>query len=473
MTTPPAAAAATLAPPELAELAAQLSGPLLTPESAEYDAERSGFQLARQHRPAVIIGAARPEDVQAAVRFASRHGLPVAVQATGHASAAVAGDGGLLITTSRMRGVAVDAHARTARLAAGTRWDEVIAEAAPTGLAPLSGSLPTVGAVSYTLGGGLGPLSRRYGYAADHVRSLDVVTADGERHQVTAESSPDLFWALRGARDNVGIVVAMEIDLVPVRTLYGGAMYFTGPAAAAAVDLFAEWTRGVPDGMTSSIAVVSVPDLPMVPEPIRGRRVTHLRVAYTADDLTGGPALVAPFRELGPVIDTVGEMPVTAIASIHNDPTTPAAAESDTTFLRALSGDAVRTLLTEAGPEAASPTLVEVRHLGGRLSHPADVPNAVGHRDAGYLLNVISPLRGVTAEEARARHREVLAAMAPWSTGGRGLNFIGADGARDVRSAYEPDDYARLARVKAAYDPHNLFRHNLNVPPAPDPSEQP
>ena len=174
-------------------LADQVTGPVLAPRQEGYDDERAGWQTARQHRPDLLVGAAGPADVQAAVTYASGRGLPVAVQGTGHASAAVAGDGGVLITTARMSAVRVDADAGTAWVAAGTRWDQVIREAAPAGLAPLSGSAPHVGAVSYTLGGGLALLSRSFGYAADHVRGLDVVTADGRLRHVTRDCEPDLF----------------------------------------------------------------------------------------------------------------------------------------------------------------------------------------------------------------------------------------------------------------------------------------
>jgi hypothetical protein len=175
-------------------LADQVTGPVLAPRDEGYDEERAGWQTARQHRPDLVVGAAGPADVQAAVTYASGRGLPVAVQGTGHASAAVAGEGGVLITTARMSAVRVDADAGTAWVAAGTRWDQVIHKAAPAGLAPLSGSAPHVGAVSYTLGGGLALLSRSFGYAADHVRGLDVVTADGRLRHVTRDCEPDLFW---------------------------------------------------------------------------------------------------------------------------------------------------------------------------------------------------------------------------------------------------------------------------------------
>lgn len=213
-------------------LADQVTGPVLAPRDKGYDAERAGWQTARRHRPDLLVGAAGPADVQAAVRYASDRGLPVAVQGTGHASAAVAAEGGVLITTARMNGVRVDADAGTAWVAAGTRWDRVVHRAAPAGLAPLSGSAPHVGAVSYTLGGGLALLSRSFGYAADHVRGLEAVTADGRLRRVTRDHEPDLFWALRGGRDNFGVVTAMEIDLMPVTTLYGGALVFPVEKAA-------------------------------------------------------------------------------------------------------------------------------------------------------------------------------------------------------------------------------------------------
>ncbi len=214
-----------------------------------YEAEIAGFQTAVPSKPAMVVAAASAADITEAVRFAATHELPVAVQATGH-GLAVAADGGLLISTRRMTGVEIDAAAGTARVEAGVRWGAVIEAAARHGLAPLSGSSPDVGVVGYTLAGGFGLMARRYGRAADHVRSLDVVTADGQLRHVTPES--DLFWALRGGRDNFGIVTALEFDLMPVTTLYGGGLYFEPHADI--LRAWRDWTAEAPDELTGTVA---------------------------------------------------------------------------------------------------------------------------------------------------------------------------------------------------------------------------
>ena len=448
-------------------LARRVTGPVLTPRDEQYDVERAGSQTARSHRPAILVGATGAADVQQAVEFAGRHGLAVAVQGTGHALAAVAAEGGVLINTSRMTGVRVNAQARTAWVEAGVRWNQVIQEAAPAGLTPLAGSAPGVGAVSYTLGGGLGLLSRRYGYAADHVRSIDVVTADGRLRQVTATSNPDLFWALRGGRDNFGVVTGIEIDLMPVPTLYGGGLFFDFASAREVFATYVRWSAGMPDEMTSSVAVIAFPDASVLPPPLRGRHVVHVRVAYSADDLSAGKELVAPLRALNPFNDTVRELPCTEVGTIHNDPPVPGAFESVTALLGELDADAVGAVLDLVGPHAPVPHVVELRHLGGRLARPADVANAVGNRDAQYLLNVVSRLERADITDIRPAHARLLEAIAPWSTGGRALTFLnGERDTRHVRSAYDPEDWRRLTEIKAVYDPRNIFRLNHNIPPA-------
>ncbi|MFD9442377.1 FAD-binding oxidoreductase [Streptomyces sp. NPDC060006] len=445
----------------------RVRGPVLTPRDEHYDAERAGAQTVRAHRPSILVGATGPADVQAAVEFAGRHGLAVAVQGTGHALGAVAGEGGVLINTSRMTGVRVDAAAGTAWVAAGVSWDRVIHEAAPAGLAPLAGSAPSVGVVSYTLGGGLGLLSRRYGYAADRVRSIDVVTADGRLRHVTAASEPDLFWALRGGRDNFGVVTGLEIELMPVAALYGGGLFFDFASAREVLGAYVRWSAGMPEEMTSSVAVISFPDLPVLPPPLRGRHVLHVRIAYAADDLGAGKELVAPLRALDPFNDTVRELSCAEVGTVHNDPTAPGTFESGTAMLGALDDGAVEALLDHVGPHTPVPHVVELRHLGGRLARPADVPNAVGNRDAHYLLSVVSRLERAPITGIRPAHERLLAALGPWSTGGRALTFLnGERDAEHVRSAYEPDDYRRLTEIKAAHDPQNLFRLNHNIPPA-------
>lgn len=218
-----------------------------------YDGERIGFQRLTPHRPAVVVSAVDAEDVRAAVAFAAARGLPVAVQATGHGLGRALQDG-VLINTRRMSEVRVDPETRTARVAAGATWRQVVDAAAPYGLAPLSGSFPGVGAVSYTLGGGVGLLARRHGFAADHVRRIDVVTADGRLREVTASSDPDLFWALRGGGRGLGVVTGMEIDLLPVTRIFGGGLYFDVAEVPGVLEGWRRWTETVPEELTSGLA---------------------------------------------------------------------------------------------------------------------------------------------------------------------------------------------------------------------------
>jgi FAD/FMN-containing dehydrogenase len=184
------------------------------------------------NRQCLIVVPESAADVRAAVTFADGQNRAVLVKSTGHQMVGQA-HGAVVIATRRLNDMTIDAVGHTARVGAGAMWSEVIEEAAKAGPAPLNGSNPTVGVAGYTLGGGLSPtLGRSHGYAADHVRSLDVVTAGGELRQVDAESEPDLFWALRGGKGNFAVVTALEFELFPVSRLYGGAIYFPGEQTA-------------------------------------------------------------------------------------------------------------------------------------------------------------------------------------------------------------------------------------------------
>ncbi|SCK18840.1 FAD-binding oxidoreductase [Streptomyces sp. WMMB 322] len=442
------------------------TGPVFRAGDAGYDAERAGLNRAVEHRPACVVGAVCAEDAAAAVRAAtSAPGGAVGVLATGHGPSAGADGDAVLVNTRRMTGVRVDPVGRTAWIEAGARWRDVLAASTCHGLAPLNGSSPSVGAVGYTLGGGAGLLGRRYGYAADHVRRLDVATADGRLRRVTGDGDPDLFWALRGGKDNFGIVVAMEIGLFPVARLYGGGLYFPAEATAEVLHAYAAWTRTAPEEMASSVLLMRYPDLPGAPEPLRGRFVTHVRIAYSGAP-ADGERLVRPLRGLGPrLLDTVRDMPYVHVGSIHHEPTdAPYVAYDRNLLLRELDVGAVETLVATAGPDADAPYVVEVRHFGGAYARSPAAPNAVGGRDAAFSL-----FTGVDAGAENRASRDCLhRKMAPWGTGGSCANFLGVEDTAPeaLRSAYTAGDYATLRAVKAAYDPDNVFRVNHNIPPA-------
>ncbi|WP_327404079.1 FAD-binding oxidoreductase [Streptomyces sp. NBC_01288] len=427
------------------------------PTDPGYEEELAGFQTGFTQRPAVIHGARSADDVLAAVRYAAAENLPVGVQATGHGLPG-GSEGGVLITTKRMDGVSIAPSARTVRVQAGVRWGQVVAAAEPHGLAPLNGSAPSVGAVSYTLSGGLGILAREFGYAADHVRSLDVVTADGRLRRVTRESEPDLYWALLGAGHAFGVVTELEIGLAPVRRLYGGSLAFDGREVdpTALLRAYEEWTRTVPDELTSSFAAVPYPDIPALPPHLRGRYVLSVRVAYTG---TGdeGAQLVAPLREFGPVLaDSLREMPYSESHTIHSDPPAPHAYYGDSAVVSELDVARVGEVLSLAGPDAADMCVVQVNHLGGALAKAA--PNSVPYREGRFLVRMLAVGE---REAARAQLDPAFALLAP-VTLGRAVTFAFGAGDRS-EGLYDAQTRKRLAELTSRYDPANLFRGNWLV----------
>lgn len=448
-------------------LAAALAGPLFLPGDRGYADEVAPYNLAMIPHPALVVGATSPEDVQTAVRFAVERGMPVAVQLTGHGPS-VPADGAVLVSTRRMTALTIDPVARTARVDAGVRLQQLIDAAAGFGLAPPSGSAPGVGIVGYFLGGGVGVLGRTLGFAADHVTAVDMITADGERRHVTADEHPDLFWAVRGGKGNFGVVTSLVLSLFPIDRIYGGGIFFPGAMAGQLFRAYREWVADLPDEMTSSMAFLRLPPLPTLPEPLRGQFVVHLRIAY-AGSTADGERLVAPLRAVAPaIIDAVGEMPYTAVGAIHADPVDPIPAYERTALLRELPLEAVDALVAVAGPDAPCPlALVEVRHLGGAMGRPPAVPNATGNRDAAFMLFVVGIGGPPDAAALNAYAEEIVRRMQPWDTGRKSLNFMSFAYAGDqVRAAYEPESYERLAGIKRRYDPDNTFRINMNVPPA-------
>ncbi|MFF3503240.1 FAD-binding protein [Streptomyces sp. NPDC003247] len=466
----PGTAEAALRPEEVDELRRTVTGPVLEPGSQEYGTECATYNLTCGLRPAVVVGATSAQDVVAAVRFAARHGLPVAVKSAAHQVVSAA-EGGLLITTHRMKDIAVDAEQRTVRVGAGVRWSEVLPLAAESGLAPVVGSAPGVGVVGYTLGGGQSPLlGRTLGYAADHVRRLDVVTADGELRRVTAHSEPDLFWALLGGKGNFGVVTEIEFEAFPVTRFYGGGIYFPGEHLPRILEAWRAWLPTVGEDMTSSLAVQRLPDLPVLPEPLRGAFVVHLRIGYLGP-ATEGAGLIAPLRASAPVlIDLVGEKPYTAIGEIHLDPVDPMPYFDRSLCLEEFSEKTAQTLVDLTGADSGCFLAnVEIRALGGAFDREPEVPNSVPSRGLPYVVFGFAVGAPDHAEQLRAELARVMDGLEPWAARRNMVNFLSPDEASDpegVRAVYGAERYDRLAAVKKRYDPANVFRFNHNIRPA-------
>ncbi|MEV6479340.1 FAD-binding protein [Streptomyces sp. NPDC051576] len=443
----------------------QVRGAVLLPGDAGFDARRKGFQTAYHHRPSVIVRPDGPEDVVAAVAHAAGAGLSVAAQATGHGLSFPL-DGGVLVDTSTLTGVTVDARAGTARVAAGTRFTDVVDAAARHGLAPLNGSAPGVGAVGYVLGGGLGLLGRRFGWAADHVRAVEIVTPDARSRRVTADSDPGLFRALRGAGANFGVVTAVELELVRISRIYGGELVFDLARTPDLLERYLGWTRTLPEELTSSVSLVAYPDLPLFPARLRGRLAGHVRIAHTGD-ARSGECLAAPLRAIGHLLsDTLAEMPYTECGAIYDDPHMPHAYLGDNVLLRAVTPEQAAAVTELAGAPGPVPCVVDVRHLGGALGRQPAVPNVVGHREARYLLRVLVPLMGAEPDHADRMRRAVLDTVAGQSVGGRCQNLVYGRPPGPAEDFWEPADHRWLTGLKTRLDPANLFRCNRNIPPA-------
>ncbi|QIS11103.1 FAD-binding oxidoreductase [Nocardia arthritidis] len=441
------------------------TGPVFRPGDEGYEAEIAGFQTAYTHRPALVVGAVHAEDVRSAVEYAARQGLPVAVQATGH-GLSVAADGGVLISTRRMTAITIDPATRIARIGAGVRAGALVEAAARHGLAPLNGSSPSVGVVGYSLGGGTGILARQFGYAADHVRAIELVTADGRVRRLTP--GDELFGAVLGTGGNFGVITALEVELVELTEVWGGQLVFDTPLVDAALAAWREWTATVPEELTSTVVLLTFPDIPQVPEPLRGRYVASFRIAFTGS-AEEGERLVAPLRAVGPRLkDDLRTMPYTENHTIHSDPEHPHGYAATNAMLGELTPETLSALLALTGPDGPLRVVVDIRHLGGALRRPGPNGVAVDHRDAAYVVRVIAmpePADGAAAPAALAQVRE---ALAPWTIG-HSLNFLyGAGAAADeaqTRAGYAAETYARLAALKSKYDAHNMFRFNRNIRP--------
>jgi len=435
-----------------AELDALTIGTVAVPGDKAYDALVSPWNLAIAVRPAAVLAAFDAWDVVEAVQFAARHGVRVTPQATGHGPMAALTTE-LLVTTKELDEVVIHPEEGWARVGAGVKWLKVVEAAAPHGLAPLSGSITDVGIVGYTTGGGLGPMARTHGLAIDKVRAIEVVTGDGELRRVTPTDHPELFFALRGGKGMLGIVTAIEFDLVQQPRFYGGSMWFDGADAPAVIDAWRAWSAELPEEGTTSFALFQLPDMEGVPPMLAGRLTLSIRYVWTgsAED---GERWFAAMRAAGPVIlDDVAEKPYAAIDSVHTDPLDPVPAHEAADVLAEFPAEAADALLALTGPGVMSPqVLVEVRQLGGAYARPGEHPAAFASRDAAYSLLVV----GIAAIPGVADHAQaVLDAMAPWVGGHRLPNFTFTP--EEYVDAYDEVTLARLRRARRTYDPDGVM----------------
>jgi FAD/FMN-containing dehydrogenase len=450
---------------DLRMLRASLDGPVFAPGDPGWDAARTSWQLAVDQCPAAVAYPESEQDVAGVVRAARELELRVAPQTTGHSARPLGPlDDTILLRTGAMRGVRIDAASRRARVRAGALWQDVTTRAAEHGLAALAGSSPTVGVAGYSLGGGLGWLGRRYGLQTNRVTAVELVTADGQHVRADHDHEPDLFWALRGGGGSFGIVTALEFELVPVRSVYAGALVWDWRHAGPVLLRFSEWAQGATDLITAIGRILQLPELPTAPAPVRGRQLVMIDAAYLGDPADAGKVL-EPLRRLRPELDTFDTVPAATLQRLHGDPEGPTAAVGEHRMLAELPRDAVEAFVATAGPGSGSPLLAaELRQLGGALGRRPEIHGATSHLDGAFAMFAGGlAVNDELALANMAAARELGAALQPWCNKRPYLNFESHPSG--AARFFDDETYGRLRSIKALVDPRSLIHANHPIDP--------
>jgi hypothetical protein len=440
-----------------------IAGRIATPSDPDWDQARAAWNLVADQHPEAVVFAEGAGDVASAVRFAAENDLRVAGQGTGHGATPLGSLAGtLLVKTERMRGVEVDPGAGTARVEAGALSAELGEAANAHGLCFLPGSSPDVGVTGYTLGGGMSWFARKHGFACNHVRAIELVTADGEARTVDASNDPDLFWALRGGGGGYAIVTALHVELLPYAEAYGGILLFPAELGAEAVRAYRDWAAAAPEEATTCIRFITPPNIPDVPEPLRGTPLLTIDGAIAGDE-ADGEALIAPLRALGePIMDSFAQMPTAGLSHIHMDPENPVPGLGEGMLIGELTDEAIDAWVAATGPGSGSPLLLsEMRHLGGAAGRAAEGAGALSHLEAGFGMYSVGMPMTPELGEAIPRHLDALAeTMRPW---GAGVYFNFAERPAGIEAILPPDVCARLAEVKRQHDPKGRIVANHGV----------
>lgn len=447
----------------------RFGGTVVAPEDAGYDEARKIWNARIDRRPAAVARCADATDVSAAVRFARENDLLVSVRGGGHDFAGNSiCDGGLVIDLSSMRAVRIDAEARTARVQPGVRWGDFDRAAQAFGLATTGGSVSTVGVAGYTLGGGTGYLVRKHGLAADNLVAAEMVDANGELVRAGERENDDLLWGLRGGSGNLGIVTSFEFRLHRVGPqVLAGQIIHELAAAKEALRFYRSFMAEAPDEVQCYPFFIRIPPLPAFPEPLHGRVVLDLVVAY-AGDLDEGERVLRPIRQFGrPALDGVATVAYVDLQQAFDAGMAPGNRwYSKAHQLKELPDEAIDRIVAGVEQLPGAFSMVYLEPGGGAVARVEPSATAYPHRHAPFSLHIFPGWTdagedGRIIEWARRFHGE----MAPYSTGGTYVNQLDGDEVEVARVAYG-SNRDRLAGLKWKYDPQNVFRMNHNVAPA-------
>jgi FAD/FMN-containing dehydrogenase len=450
----------------LDRLRAGFGGPLLIPGAADYDEARVLFNAMIDRRPAVIAQCESAADVVSAIRFARDQWLEIAVRGGGHGVAGRAiCDDGLVIDLRRMNAVSVDPEARTVTAGGGATMGDVDRAAGAQGLATTGGRVSTTGIGGFVLGGGGGWLDRKFGLACDNLVSAEVVTADGRVLTASADENPDLFWALHGGGGNFGAVTSMTLRLHPLATVTAMLLFWPAGRGTEVLRTYRDFMAAAPDDIGGGALFLTGPELDFVPAELQNRLTLAVLVVFLGGE-ADGRAAAAPMLVLGHTGEMIAEMPYAELQCMLDDP--PGFRNYwSAEYLDALPDDAIDVFCAKADSLIVpSPSQHVLFPGGGRVAREtADWP--VPWRHAPWCVHPFG-LWSDKADDERgiAWVRGLLAAMQPWASGVTYLNFIGDEGEDRIVAGLGRDNYRRLARIKAEYDPENVFHLNQNIKPA-------
>jgi FAD/FMN-containing dehydrogenase len=439
----------------------------IKPQDEQYDEQRALFNAMIDKRPRLIAACTTPADVSTALERARADDLEVAVRAGGHSVAGMStNDDGLVIDVRPMKSIEVDPRSRRVRVGAGVTWGELDRATQEHGLATTGGRVSSTGVAGFTLGGGSGWLERKYGLACDNLLAVELVTADGREVRADATQHPELFWALHGGGGNFGVATAFELALHPVGPeVAAGLTAWRADAAEDVVHAFREWAQDAPDELSAWFMLLTAPDEDPFPEELRGEKIA-LVAAMWCGDVSEGMEAFAPIRVLEPDLDLLGPMQYCDLQSVLDD--VPGNRHYWSADYHPNLPDEALAVFLRSGATAPSPLTQQiVLPWGGAVARVPEGATPMTQRDAAWVSHPFAVWEdprddAANIEWVRSFRREI----APYTTGGVYLNFIGDEGESRIRDAYGAEKYQRLSRVKAEYDPENVFRGNQNIHPA-------
>lgn len=439
------------------------------PGDPAYEQAVQVFNLTARPRPAAALTARTVDEVRAAVQYAVAEGLPVRVHSTGHAAAAVRPvSDALLIRTELAGGVEIDPLSRTARVSAGTKWGDVVAAAAPYGLAAPHGSSADVGVVGYLLRGGLSLYGRWIGLAANSVRAIELVTADGELCRADASSDPQLLWAVRGGGGGFGIVTAIEFELFPLRHVITGASYWPAVHAGRLLSAWRSWAVEAPATATTSVRIMNLPKVPDVPAALSEGPVLALDGAFISQDAEHRTSrrqyadMMEPLCAIAdPLLETWADADPLAVVEAHMDPTVPMPFVGDHMLLDELEDDGMHAFLAVAGEGSGSPLIASgLRQLGGAFAVPKQAGGVLDHLTAHYsYAGAGLPGDAVTVASIKSHHAKVRAALSPWDTGRTAPTFV--ETWDQPQGHLDTGQMLAVQEIRSRVDPGGLFSEDI------------